>query len=46
MTSEILIMNKNAIVMAADSAVTVDNKKSYMGVNKLFLLSNDPPREL
>ena len=43
MTSEILIMNKNAIVMAADSAVTVDNKKSYMGVNKLFLLSNDPP---
>ena len=43
MTSEILIMNKNAIVMAADSAVTVDNKKSYMGVNKLFLLSNDSP---
>lgn len=43
MTSEILIMNKNAIVMATDSAVTVDNKKSYMGVNKLFLLSNDPP---
>ncbi len=36
-------MNKNAIVMAADSAVTVENKKSYMGVNKLFLLSNDPP---
>ena len=43
MTSEILIINKNAIAMAADSAVTVGNKKTYMGVNKLFMLSNNPP---
>ena len=43
MTSEILIMNNNAIVMAADSAVTVGGKKTYNGVNKLFMLSNNPP---
>lgn len=43
MTSEILIINENAIAMAADSAVTVGNKKTYMGVNKLFMLSNNPP---
>lgn len=43
MTSEILIMNNNSIVMAADSAVTIDDRKTYNGVNKLFKLSNDPP---
>lgn len=43
MTAEILIMNDGAIAMAADSAVTVGNKKTYNGVNKLFMLSNDPP---
>lgn len=43
MTSEILILNNNAIVMAADSAVTVGGKKTYNGVNKLFMLSNNPP---
>ena len=43
MTAEILIMNNSAIAMAADSAVTVMNKKTYNGVNKLFMLSNDPP---
>ncbi len=43
MTSEILIMNNKAIVMAADSAVTVGGKKTYNGVNKLFMLSNNPP---
>ena len=36
-------MNSSAIAMAADSAVTVGNKKTYNGVNKLFMLSNDPP---
>ncbi len=46
MTSEILIMNKNAIAMAADSAVTVGNSKTYNGVNKLFMLSNDPPMRI
>ena len=43
MTSEVVIMNKNAIVMAADSAVTVGGTKTYTGVNKLFILSNSPP---
>lgn len=43
MTSEIVIMNRNAIAMAADSAVTFGNKKTYNGVNKLFMLSNNPP---
>jgi len=43
MTAEILIMNKSAIAMAADSVVTVGNQKTYNGVNKLFMLSNNPP---
>ena len=43
MTAEILIMNRNAIAMAADSAVTVGSLKTYTGVNKLFMLSNTPP---
>lgn len=43
MTAEILIMNKNAIALAADSAVTIGNEKTYNGVNKLFMLSNNPP---
>ena len=43
MTSEVVIMNRNAVVMAADSAVTVGGVKTYNGVNKLFLLSNSPP---
>ena len=29
--------------MAADSAVTVGGSKTYTGVNKLFMLSNNPP---
>ena len=43
MTSETLLMNRNGISMAADSAVTVDGKKTYKGVNKLFMLSSDNP---
>ena len=43
MTAEILIMNRNAIAMAADSVVTVGNQKTYTGANKLFMLSNNPP---
>lgn len=42
MTSELLIANKNAIVMGADSTVTVNNIKTYNGFNKLFKLSNEP----
>lgn len=43
MTSELLIMTSSAVALAADSAVTVDNRKTYNGVNKLFMLSNNPP---
>lgn len=43
MTSEIVIMTPNAIAMAADSAVTVGGSKTYNGVNKLFMLSSNPP---
>lgn len=43
MTSELLIMNSSAVALAADSVVTVDNRKTYTGVNKLFMLSNNPP---
>ena len=43
MTSEILIMKNDTIIMGADSAVTIDNKKTHNGADKLFGLSNDPP---
>ncbi|MBE6503980.1 MAG: hypothetical protein E7Z76_06840 [Methanobrevibacter sp.] len=43
MTSEVIIMNRNAMALAADSAVTVGNIKTYNGVNKLFYISNNPP---
>ncbi|MBR0271427.1 MAG: hypothetical protein IJQ68_05475 [Methanobrevibacter sp.] len=43
MTSEILILTPSAIALATDSAVTVGGRKTYNGVNKLFMLSNDPP---
>lgn len=43
MTAEIVIMNKSAIAMAADSAATLTNNKVYNGFNKLFQLSNNPP---
>lgn len=43
MTSGLLSMNKGAIALAADSAVTINGKKVRNGVEKLFKLSNDPP---
>lgn len=43
MTSEILIMTNDTIIMGADSAVTIDNRKTHTGANKLFGLSNEPP---
>ncbi len=36
-------MNQDVIALAADSAITVDSEKTYNGVNKIFMLSNDPP---
>ncbi len=48
MTSEIAIMNKTAIALAADSAVTIrkgkdEGQKTYDTVNKLFMLSKYHP---
>lgn len=46
MTAEIAVMNKTAVALAADSAVTVGNAsgpKIYNTVNKLFALSRYEP---
>jgi len=43
MTAEITIMNKAAIVLAADSAVTVGEDRIYNSANKLFTLSKVNP---
>ncbi|AFM27409.1 hypothetical protein [Desulfomonile tiedjei] len=42
MTAEIVIMNKSAVALAADSAVT-SGSKIYSSVNKLFALSKTQP---
>ena len=44
LTSEVLIMTPSAVAMAADSIVTINGNKTYGGVNKLFMLSKNPPR--
>jgi hypothetical protein len=46
LTAEIAILNRNAVAMAADSAVTIDHPaghKIYNTVNKLFALSKYRP---
>jgi len=46
MTAEIAILNRNAVAMAADSAVTLQlsgGQKIYNTVNKLFALSKYRP---
>ncbi|HKT88489.1 MAG TPA: hypothetical protein VJQ59_08650, partial [Candidatus Sulfotelmatobacter sp.] len=46
MTAEIAILNRNAVAMAADSAVTLQlpgGQKIYNTVNKLFMLSKYRP---
>jgi len=46
MTAEIVVMNKEAVVLAADSAVTSqlgEREKISTEANKLFCLSNDSP---
>src|ERR1039458_10419921 len=46
MTAEIAILNRNAVAMAADSAVTLQlsgGQKIYNTVNKLFTLSKYRP---
>lgn len=47
MTAEIVIMNKQGVAIAADSAVTISNesktKKIYNSANKVFMLSSHYP---
>jgi len=46
MTAEVAILNKNAVALAADSAVTLRNpetQKVYNTANKLFMLSKYHP---
>jgi len=45
MTSEIAILNSNAVAMAADSAVTIGREagKVYTSADKLFQMSNNAP---
>lgn len=46
MTAEIAVMNKRAVALAADSAVTIDYPgmpKIYFTANKLFMLSQYQP---
>ncbi|ADM09765.1 hypothetical protein PB2503_08549 [Parvularcula bermudensis HTCC2503] len=46
MTSEIVLMNRQAVAMAADSAVTISGPnylKTYQSVDKLFPLVTDQP---
>lgn len=46
MTAEIVIMNKEAVALAADSAVTIDQEKGqkiFTSANKLFALSKYYP---
>jgi hypothetical protein len=46
MTAEIAVLNKSAVALAADSAVTIGrppNSKIYNTVNKIFELSSVHP---
>ncbi len=42
-TSEILILNREAVALAADSAVTLTGEKIFSSANKIFRLRNDLP---
>src|SRR5262249_30117043 len=46
MTAEIALMNRSAVALAADSAVTIETAsgvKVYNSINKLFMLSKHHP---
>ena len=43
MTSEIAIMNRESVALAADSAVTITERKIFTSVNKIFALSRYEP---
>jgi len=42
-TSEILILNREAVALAADSAVTLTGEKIFSSANKIFRLRKDLP---
>ena len=43
MTAEVIVMNRLGIAMAADSAVTIGNAKTYSSAEKLYQLSETGP---
>lgn len=47
MTAEVIVMNRNGVALAADSAVTIVGNgqipKVYNSANKLFKISKDQP---
>jgi hypothetical protein len=43
MTAEVLVMNRSAVALAADSKVTIGGEKTYDTVNKIFTLSKIHP---
>lgn len=44
MTAEVVVLNKSAVALAADSTVTIGgNRKTYNTVNKVFTLSKHHP---
>jgi ATP-dependent protease HslVU (ClpYQ) peptidase subunit len=43
MTAEVAIVNKSAVVVAADSAVTVGKSRVHRSSNKIFSLSDATP---
>ena len=40
MTAEVAVMNKLAVALAADSAVSIGSKKVYNSANKLVMKSD------
>lgn len=43
MTAEVAVLNKMAVALAADSSVTIGDRKIYNSANKLFALSKYQP---
>src|SRR5437016_3625666 len=43
MTAEIAVMNREAVALAADSAVTMRGEKVFFSANKIFALSKYEP---
>lgn len=43
MTAEVAVLNRHAVALAADSAVTVHGQKVFNTANKIFALSKREP---